>query len=160
MVERVLKYLSLWGRNLTDTLIVLQDLEATRVFARSIAERFANRSVALLCYGGLGVGKTTFTRQLALACGVTTAVTSPTFVGLVQHRIQDLDFYHFDLYKVPVALEELAEICENDQMRSILVFEWAENLSQEASDIINSHIKVLKIYFEITGESSRIVKLA
>ena len=57
-------------------------------------------------------------------------VTSPTFTGMHSYKGLDFDFYHYDLYQVELSLEEFADIL-NDDKNKIIIFEWAENLSEE-----------------------------
>ena len=49
--------------------------------------------------GGLGAGKTTFTRGLAIGAGLDDEVASPTF-ALVNEYHGPLDIYHFDMYRI------------------------------------------------------------
>ena len=47
--------------------------------------------------GGLGAGKTTFTRGIAVGMGLGDNVTSPTFALVNEYRGSDITLYHFDM---------------------------------------------------------------
>lgn len=50
--------------------------------------------------GGLGMGKTCFTRGLARGLGFTGTVTSPTFALINEYIGGRLPLYHFDMYRI------------------------------------------------------------
>ena len=59
---------------------------------------------AVLAYrGGLGMGKTAFTRGLAAGLGYTGRVTSPTFTIVNEYEGGRLPLFHFDMYRLPDA---------------------------------------------------------
>ena len=76
--------------------------------------------------GGLGAGKTAFTRGLAAGLGITTRVTSPTFT-IVNEYAGTPSLFHFDLYRLNGA-EELDDIgfYEYLDRGGITVIEWSE----------------------------------
>jgi tRNA threonylcarbamoyladenosine biosynthesis protein TsaE len=98
---------------------------ATAALARSLAEVLQGGDVVGL-EGGLGAGKTTFTRGAVHGLGVSeeTAVTSPTFALLHQYEGR-LPIGHTDLYRLgdEVELEELGleELLESG---AVLFVEW------------------------------------
>ena len=49
--------------------------------------------------GGLGMGKTAFTRGLARGLGCTGRVTSPTFTIVNEYR-GNIPLFHFDMYRL------------------------------------------------------------
>ena len=52
-------------------------------------------------FGGLGAGKTTFTRGLAKGMGLPDEVASPTFAIVNEyHGTGELSLYHFDMYRI------------------------------------------------------------
>ena len=52
-------------------------------------------------FGGLGAGKTTFTRGLAKGMGLPDEVASPTFAIVNEyHGTGALSLYHFDMYRI------------------------------------------------------------
>ena len=72
--------------------------EETIEFAESIGKLL--RAGDVVAYkGGLGAGKTTFTRGLAVGLGLEDCVTSPTF-ALVNEYHGRINLYHFDMYRI------------------------------------------------------------
>jgi tRNA threonylcarbamoyladenosine biosynthesis protein TsaE len=80
-------------------IIKLNNLEDTQKLAESLAIKAAP-NMNFLLRGDLGAGKTTFTKYLLKALGVTSSVTSPTFVILNQYQGQDLLINHVDAYRL------------------------------------------------------------
>lgn len=98
---------------------------ATLALARSLASVLRGGDVVGL-EGGLGAGKTTFTRGAVHGLGVPeeTAVTSPTFALLHQYRGR-LPIGHADLYRLgdEIELEELG-LDELLDEGAVLFVEW------------------------------------
>ena len=59
--------------------------------------------------GGLGAGKTTFTRGLAIGLGLGDNVTSPTFALVNEYRGEKISLYHFDMYTIYITISALSE---------------------------------------------------
>lgn len=80
--------------------------------------------------GGLGAGKTTFTRGLAVGLGLGDNVSSPTFALVNEYRGNKLSIYHFDMYRI-VSEEGLEStgFFDYDFDNNIAVIEWSENIS-------------------------------
>lgn len=78
--------------------------------------------------GGLGAGKTTFTRGLAIGMGLPDDVTSPTFTLVNEYRGK-LTLYHFDMYRI-MNCDELETTGFYDYMSddSVIACEWSENI--------------------------------
>ena len=56
---------------------------------------------AVVAYrGGLGMGKTAFTRGLARGLGYSGRVTSPTFTIVNEYEGGRLPLFHFDMYRL------------------------------------------------------------
>ena len=71
---------------------------------------------AVVAYrGGLGMGKTAFTRGLARGLGYAGRVTSPTFTIVNEYEGGRLPLFHFDMYRLADA-EELFDIGWEDYL--------------------------------------------
>ena len=73
---------------------ISHSLQDTERIASEIASTLKGTEVIAML-GGLGVGKTTFTRGLVAPFGVTNDVHSPTF-AIVNEYHGDIPIYHFD----------------------------------------------------------------
>lgn len=99
----------------------------TEAFAERFAKRLEKRAV-IAFFGGLGMGKTAFTRGLAKGLGITQAVTSPTFALVNEYR-GEKTLCHFDMYRVE-SWEDLYSTGFFDYYEAgyILAAEWSENI--------------------------------
>lgn len=79
-------------------------------------------------FGGLGMGKTTFTLGLALGMGINAEVSSPTF-SLVHDYGGNPPLYHFDMYRIN-GFDDLYSTGFFDYLDSgaVLAVEWSENI--------------------------------
>ena len=59
----------------------------------------------LILTGGLGVGKTHFTKGVSRGLGDEHMVTSPTFALMAVHDQGRIPLFHFDLYRLEHAYE-------------------------------------------------------
>lgn len=80
--------------------------------------------------GGLGMGKTCFTRGLACGLGFKGDVSSPTFAIVNEYRGGRLDIFHFDMYRVN-GWEDLYSTGYFDYVEEggVVVIEWSENIA-------------------------------
>ncbi len=100
--------------------------------------------------GGLGAGKTTFTRGLALGLGLGDSVTSPTFALVNEYSGEEFSLYHFDMYRImnEEALESTG-FYDYDFENNIAAVEWSENVS----DLLPDNAIIITI--NAVGEDSR-----
>ena len=87
---------------------------------------------AVVAYrGGLGMGKTAFTRGLARGLGYVGRVTSPTFTIVNEYEGGRLPLFHFDMYRLGSA-EELFDIGWEDYLDrgGVCAVEWSENVAE------------------------------
>lgn len=79
-------------------------------------------------FGGLGMGKTAFTRGMAKALGTKGTVSSPTF-AIVNDYGGEPHLYHFDMYRVE-SWDDLYSSGFFDYYESggVLAVEWSENI--------------------------------
>ena len=88
---------------------------------------------AVVAYrGGLGMGKTAFTRGLARGLGYKGRVTSPTFTIVNEYEGGRLPLFHFDMYRLEGA-DALFDIGWEDYLDrgGVCAVEWSE-LADEA----------------------------
>ena len=109
--------------------------ESTFEFGRSFASSLRSGDVVLL-YGGLGAGKTLFTKGVMAGLGYDVdEVTSPSFSLVNLYKTNNLDVYHIDLWRIDggqdaaeaVGLDEILE--ENN---TVVLIEWADRLGTTA----------------------------
>ena len=81
-------------------------------------------------YGGLGAGKTAFTRGLARGLGVTEPVTSPTYTIVNEYLSGRMPLFHFDMYRLGSS-DELFDIGWDDYLArgGVCAVEWSERVS-------------------------------
>jgi len=86
----------------------------------------------VLLYGGLGAGKTLFTKGVMAGLGYDVdEVTSPSFSLVNLYKTKDLDVYHIDLWRIDggqnaseaVGLDEILE-----EANTVVLIEWADRL--------------------------------
>ena len=85
-------------------------------------------------FGGLGMGKTAFTRGLAKGMGIKADVSSPTF-AIVNDYGGNPPLVHFDMYKVE-SWDDLYSSGFFDylDMGAVLAVEWSENIENALPD--------------------------
>lgn len=112
--------------------IFVENLQQLQQLAGSVSQNVSAGDFIALT-GGLGSGKTTFTRFLCKALGVPGNVTSPTFTLLNEYEISTLHILHGDLYRLGESEIEqgITELEERiDEPKTLVLLEWAERAPQ------------------------------
>lgn len=101
----------------------VNSLYETEELATTFAESLSGNEIILL-NGELGAGKTTFTKSLAKALGVTDIVTSPTF-AFMREYYGKYKISHYDMYRAENQ-DELFELGIYDNLTEpgIAIIEW------------------------------------
>ncbi|MGN0621373.1 MAG: tRNA (adenosine(37)-N6)-threonylcarbamoyltransferase complex ATPase subunit type 1 TsaE [Porcipelethomonas sp.] len=106
---------------------ITRSAEETIEFAKTVG-RLLRPGDVIAYKGGLGAGKTTFTRGLAMGMGLEDNVTSPTF-ALVNEYHGKLNLYHFDMYRIMSSDElEVTGFYDYPLENSVFAIEWSENI--------------------------------
>ena len=95
-----------------------------------IAERLAKTlrgDEVIAMFGGLGAGKTAFTRGLARGLGIEDGVSSPTF-ALVHEYEGRCMLYHFDMYRINTYDDLYSTGFYDYEGCGIMAVEWSENI--------------------------------
>lgn len=100
--------------------------------------------------GGLGAGKTHFTKGLAAGLGHGAEVTSPTFALVQEYREGRIPVFHLDFYRLESA-EELISIGWDEMLDEggVVVAEWADRFP----DLLPPGTRWLR--FELRPDGSR-----
>lgn len=108
--------------------VITKNPEETIAFAKKLGSLLKIGDI-IAYKGGLGAGKTTFTRGLAVGIGLDDNVTSPTFSIVNEYRGK-INLYHFDMYRI-INSEELEATGFYDYPidESIFAIEWSENIA-------------------------------
>ncbi len=89
----------------------------------------------LVLTGGLGVGKTHFTKGVSAGLGDAHPVTSPTFALMAVHDGGRIPLFHFDLYRLEHAFElEDTGIYDVLGYEGACLLEWGEQFQDELCD--------------------------
>lgn len=120
--------------------------EETIEFAKNIGKKLHGGDV-IAYIGGLGVGKTTFTRGLCIGLGIGDIVTSPTFSLVNEYKSDKSDkvLYHFDMYRILDSLDlETTGFYDYMSENNILAIEWSENI-RDALPQNTVYIKITRL---------------
>ncbi len=104
--------------------------EETIELGKKIGERLRGGDI-IAFRGGLGAGKTTMTRGIALGMGLRDEVSSPTFALVNEYRGKTA-LYHFDMYRVNGGLDlDSTGFFDYVSDDCVIAVEWSENIADE-----------------------------
>ena len=129
--------------------IICKDELQTKLFAMNLASILKRGDVIVLS-GNLGAGKTKFVEGILMHYGMSEKISSPTFTIINEYHNDEIDVYHFDLYRLQ-DIYEFENIGGDEYFeKGICIFEWGELIE----DILpNDYIKITFEYGE--EENSR-----
>lgn len=119
--------------------------------AGAIFARYLKNGDTVAMFGGMGMGKTVFTRGLAKGLGSPDAVSSPTF-AIVNEYSGKLQVHHFDMYRI-TSWEDLYTTGFFDYEEGVKVIEWSENIENALPE--NCYM----LYFSREGENGRRINI-
>ncbi len=128
--------------------VITHSPEETEALGARLAQRLYPGAV-LAYRGGLGAGKTAFTRGLARGLGCQEPVTSPTYTIVNEYLGGRLPLFHFDMYRLSSS-DDLWDIGWEDYLDrgGICAVEWSENVADALENTITVCIEKL-------GENTR-----
>ena len=129
--------------------LLLSDPQATERLGAALAPLLRPGDVIAL-FGGLGAGKTTFSRGVLRGLGHVGDVASPTFPIVQAYAPPDtrLPLWHVDLYRIE-HVSELEELGLDDaRNEAAMLIEWPERLPRLWSD-------ALRLAFDVRTDGAR-----
>lgn len=92
----------------------------------------------LFCHGDLGSGKTKFTEGFLSFFGLDDEISSPTFTIVNEYSKNDVNIYHFDVYRLE-DIDEFYAIGGTEYFdKGICIIEWGELIEP----LLSKYIKV------------------
>lgn len=101
--------------------------EDTKSFACNLASKLDNGDLIVLS-GDLGSGKTKFTEGFLSYFGLENEISSPTFTIVNEYKKDDINIFHFDVYRLN-SIDEFYAIGGQDYFtQGICIIEWGEQI--------------------------------
>ena len=97
----------------------------TMNFAFNLASKLNVGDIIVLS-GNLGSGKTKFTQGFLKYSNLDTEISSPTFTIVNEYKNDDINIYHFDVYRLEGSDEFYAIGGEEYFSSGICIIEWGE----------------------------------
>ena len=124
--------------------MIIKSLDHLQLISKKIADKTSEKDCIFLV-GEIGVGKTTFTRNLINYFqkkeGVEqTQVLSPTFNLLYEYDIKEIKIMHYDLYRIKNAKELNQLGIFNENINSIKIIEWPQLIETNVTNRLELHL--------------------
>lgn len=107
-------------------------------FAENFAKELNKKDIIVLS-GDLGSGKTKFVQGILKHFGLENEISSPTFTIVNEYKKDDINIYHFDVYRLEDSSEFYAIGGDEYFENGICLIEWGE-LIEDA--LPNEYIKI------------------
>ena len=126
----------------------------TKKLAMKMASMLKKGDLIILC-GELGSGKTKFTEGFLTYFGLENEISSPTFTIVNEYKKDDINIYHFDVYRLEDSSEFYAIGGDEYFENGICLIEWGELIEDALPN------KYIKIDFSIddSNENERILNI-
>ncbi len=103
--------------------------EETKRLAKKVAEKLKKGNIVVLT-GDLGSGKTKFTEGILTYFDLQEEISSPTFTIVNEYKKNDVNIFHFDVYRLADVDEFLAIGGEEYFEKGICIIEWGEIIEE------------------------------
>ena len=126
----------------------------TLQFAKQFASKLKKKDVIILS-GDLGAGKTKFTEGILSFFGLENEISIPTFTIVNEYSKNDINIYHFDVYRLEDS-SEFYEIGGDEYFENgICIIEWGEIIE----DALPSEYVKIEFSKNPEDENSRILNI-
>ena len=137
--------------------MIVKSLDHLNLISKKISDYLSKKDCIFLI-GEIGVGKTTFTRNLInnlqeAKALKTTEVLSPTFNLLYEYDIKDLKIMHYDLYRIKDSKELDHLGIFSDDEKTIKIIEWPDLITSPLQDKLEIYLNYAK------NENEREIKI-
>ena len=128
--------------------------EETMNFAYKLATQL-NVGDTIILNGDLGSGKTKFTEGILKYFGLENEISSPTFTIVNEYNAENLNIYHFDVYRFADSSEFYAIGGEDYFSQGLCIIEWGTIISDALPN------EYIEINFEKSNENDnyRLLKI-
>lgn len=124
--------------------------DETIEYAKKYAENLKKGDIIIFS-GELGAGKTKFTEGILSYFNLQDEISSPTFTIVNEYRKDDINIYHFDLYRLS-DIDEFYAIGGDEYLENgICIFEWGEILEE----VLNKEYTKITIEKDMNDENKR-----
>ncbi len=134
---------------------VSKNEDETKDLARKIAEKLQKGDIIILS-GDLGSGKTKFTEGFLSFWNLQDEISSPTFTIVNEHHKDDINIYHFDVYRLEDIDEFYAIGGQEYFEKGISVIEWGEMIES----ILPKEYMKIEFSKDETDENIRYLKIS
>ncbi len=123
-------------------------------FAKKLASQLHKKDIIVLS-GELGSGKTKFTQGILAYFGLDDEISSPTFTIVNEYIKDDINIYHFDVYRLSDS-SEFYEIGGEEYFENgICIIEWGEIIE----DILPDDYIQIYLTRDFNNENTRIFNI-
>ena len=109
--------------------IITYSEQETKKVAKDIASKI-NEPKVIVLNGELGAGKTKFTEGFLSYFGLEDEISSPTFTIVNEYQNENINIYHFDVYRLADIDEFYAIGGEEYFSKGICIIEWGEIIEE------------------------------
>ena len=134
------------------------DLFSLEKFCEKISQNLEHGNIICL-FGELGSGKTTFARSIIKSIyrknksQAPRSIKSPSFPILITYEVNNIEIYHYDLYRISKR-NDLSEINIFEELNNSITFiEWPEIILDMLKDY-----NFYSLNLVIANEDTRIIK--
>ena len=125
--------------------MIVKSLEHLNLISKKISDHLSKKDCIFLI-GEIGVGKTTFTRNLINNSQEAkdlkpTEVLSPTFNLLYEYEISDFKIMHYDLYRMKETKELKHLGIFSEELDTVKIVEWPELIKTPLQDKLEVHLR-------------------